>query len=275
MSEKFCKGLSEDVKIDLKNSDIGSTAYSGYSFHFESTLNRDCQPDCASTLKNMASKCEFHQTPSSPQFPHSNYRAGQGQNSHSIQASGTASFSCGARYSYRISKEVEDNPKTPSDKIGEVHCFGKNEFKHGPVDLDEQGKLITWIYARCLQEPNGKFNPWMDETSAPRGYQVKMGDTDYSYTIEWIKGCKGPHENPLNPLNIREDIGKLTAMGELLGIDQGSTTVDGGKGLTCPDNGRAGGWRNAGCLRYTFKPQWNDKLAKVYWGKTDNPGFDY
>jgi hypothetical protein len=119
-----------------------------------------------------------------------------------MQVSGTASFSCGASYSYRVSKE--DNPKTPSDKIGEVHCFGKDEFKHGPVDLDTQGYLITFVHRNVYSEPDGKFNPWMDETSLPRGYQMKMKGTEYSYTVEWIKGCKGPREDPWNPFNIKE-----------------------------------------------------------------------
>lgn len=191
-----------------------------------------------------------------------------------MQASSTASFSCGASYSYHIVKE--DNPTTASDKIGEVHCFGKDEFKHGPVDAGTQGSLITWVWGNVNLEPDGKFNPWMDETSLPRGYQVKMKGTEYSYTVEWIKGCKGPRVDPTNPLKIKTGVGYLSGLGELLGLDEdGLTTVDGGRGLVCPDNNRAGGWRNAGCLRYTFKPQWNDKLAKKYWAKDDNPSQRY
>jgi hypothetical protein len=103
--------------------------------------------------------------------------AGQGQDSHSIQKSGSASFGCGASYSYRITEE-DENPKKPSDKLGKVHCFGKSEFDYKAVDVSTQKRLIGNLWHNLIVDQYGNFAPsqTINSTSAPRGYQYKYDD---------------------------------------------------------------------------------------------------
>jgi hypothetical protein len=159
---------------------------------------------------------------------------------------------CG-EFSWRVEAPQEPPPEPPKPTLGSRVC--RDAHKHSDV---HSGVVDIWAPIGCRLEPGKKMKAGDKEIY---WHPIGFADLYQNYKISWIDGCKVATEQSVElPIegdqaitcgNLLRDnyyYCKLTAQEYIqTGYDLSLIVLD-----KTGNNGGAGGWIDAGCLRYDF-----------------------
>lgn len=186
----------------------------------------------------------------------------------SMSTEGSVGVGCGI-YRYQIHKgnstASESVTHLPDPTLGKRHCYKKNQF--GSTDLSNSKTIQKFneFNADICEQALNDAGKSMNHESKAQVLDKEYEGTNFHFSISWKDGCKSPQAlNPLSPLSEYGDSiraldlfkGNAISCEYLRWIRQLDLQLSIGLTSTIgDDNDSAGGYIDAGCLRYDFKQE--------------------